>query len=64
MKNKQSEVSQDGWRTSSFWQNTQHRKQDAVFLSKKNANTNAEPEISDHIISHLQVSQIPKIKSK
>jgi len=26
---------------SSFWQNTQHRKQDAVFLSK-NANTNDE----------------------
>jgi len=48
---------------SSFWQNTQHRKQDAVFLSK-NANTNDEPEISDHFISHLQVSQISKIKSK
>jgi len=31
---------------------------------EKNANTNAEPEISDHFISHLQVSQISKIKSK
>jgi len=33
-------------------------------FSRKNANTNDQPEIIVHVISHLQVSQIPKIKSK
>ena len=33
-------------------------------FSRKNANTNDEPEIIVHVASHLQVSQIPKIKSK
>jgi len=33
-------------------------------FSRKNANTNDESETSVHVISHLQVSQIPKIKSK
>ena len=33
-------------------------------FSRKNANTNDEPETIVHVISHLQVSQIPKIKSK
>jgi len=31
-------------------------------FSRNNANTNDEPEISDHFISHLQVSHISKIK--
>ena len=33
-------------------------------FSRKNANTNNEPEIIVHVISHLKVSQIQKIKSK
>ena len=33
-------------------------------FSRKNENTNDEPEIIVNIISHVQVSQIPKIKSK
>jgi len=49
---------------SSFWQNSVHTENNTQCFSRKNANTNDEPEIIVHVASHLQMSQIPKIKSK